>query len=442
MTTSLTRVTVSADGRNAELLLPSDEPVSALLPRLTEVLRFSGSTGAGRVALNRLGGPALPDSASLREASVEDGSWLLLTATEEALPEPVVYDVADVVEEELPALQRAGTPEARDLMSSAFGSLALIAAFGLFAAWMPSAVPVAALAAAAACWIASAAVPWRAGLFSRVLSLVPLVIGAWALVVGPWNTEARIWIAAGTVLLTQLSREASRRSARSALAILAVAVFTGAAWVLTLQLTPRLGDAAAVAGSVSVLLLGFVPRWAIGLAGLNSLDDRRARAEEVTRLSVSTSLAAAHRTLQSSFVWIGASVALASVLLDDGGPSPAWHISLLGVWALVLLLRLRHFPLVLQRVVLGTAAGVVVASLFTALTAVLGNPVWTAAGAGAFLLAALALLGGSAIRLPEHVQARRRMLADRAEFLIALAMIPIVIGGFGVYASLVSTFQK
>ncbi|GAA1347368.1 hypothetical protein GCM10009595_02520 [Falsarthrobacter nasiphocae] len=394
------------------------------------------------MALNRLGGPALPDGASLREANVEDGAWLLLTATEDALPEPVVYDVADVVEEELPALQRAGSPQARDLLASLFGGLSLIAAFGLFAAWTPQAVPVAALVIAALCWVASAVIPWRAGLVSRVLSLVPLVVCAWSLIIGTWTMDVRIWIAAGAVLLTQLAREASRRSARSAVAILAVALFTGAAWMLALQLTPRLGDAAAVAGSVSVVLLGLVPRWALGLAGLNSLDDRRARSAEVTRLSVTTSLAAAHRILQSSFVWIGASVALASVLLDDGGPSPAWHISLLAAWALVLLLRLRHFPLVVQRVVLGAAAGVVVVSLFAALAAVLRNPVWTAVGAGVFLLAALALLGSVAIRLPEHIQARQRMLADRAEALIALSMIPILIGGFDVYASLVTTFQK
>ena len=58
------------------------------------------------------------------------------------------------------------------------------------------------------------------------------------------------------------------------------------------------------------------------------------------------------------------------------------------------------------------------------------------------VLLGLALLTGSglSVTLPEHAQARVRRTGDTLEGLALFAVIPLLIGYFGIYASLLETF--
>lgn len=452
MSTPLTRVTVTAEGRSAELLLPSDQPIGTLIPRLGEILEQSSKSGAdnrdsepvamGRRSLNLIGGPALSERTSLRQAGVLDGAWLMLTSVDEALPEPVVYDVADVIEEELPGVQRATEPEARDLMAGALGAVGLLLAFGLFNRWAPDLLDAAVVALSSICWIAGAAIPWEGTRRSHILTPLPLVFVVWGLCLQPHDVERTVWILAVAVVLTQVSREMSRRSWRSAVTVLVVAALMSAVWIVAIRLTPALPDAAAIAASAAILVLGLVPRWAISVAGLNTLDDRRSRSEKVRRPSVALALATAHRSLQGTFVWLGASVALGATILCSQEIDAWWDIPLLIVWGAVVLLRMRHFPLVQQRIILGASGAAVAYVLADAVTEASGQPWWLIAVAVlAVLLAATAFAVGSTRAAP-HVVAQGRIIGDRLEFLAAVAIIPLVVGHFGAYASLVRTFQE
>ncbi|MFI8597353.1 type VII secretion integral membrane protein EccD [Rothia koreensis] len=452
MSTPLTRVTISAEERTAELLLPSDQPIGTLLPRLGEILDTPNDAGhtetsatretVERRALNLLGGPAISERESLRQAGVMDGSWLMLTSVEEALPEPIVYDVADVVEEELPAAQGASESAARDLVVAALGAVGILIAFSLFVRWAPHLVPAAVVALSAACWTAGALLRWENSRRSPVLTVLPFVIVAWGLFLDPGDAQRSVWVLAGTVLLTQLSRELSRRSWRGAVAVLTVAVIMAAVWVLSILLTTSLSDAAAVSGSAAILVLGLVPRWAIGVAGLNALDDRRTREHKVRRPSVAAALSVAHRSLQGTMLWLGGSVALGAVVISTREVNSWWDIPLLAVWAVVILLRIRHFPLAIQRVTLGTSGAVVFYALAGALVAAFGQSWWMlVASILAGLVAVVVLAKGPAQAAP-HIAAQGRIQGDRIEFVAATAIIPLVVGHFGLYAALLGTFQN
>ena len=59
---------------------------------------------------------------------------------------------------------------------------------------------------------------------------------------------------------------------------------------------------------------------------------------------------------------------------------------------------------------------------------------------GGLLLASLLVVLPAVLPMAPHVVARFRLLGDRAESLAALAMVPLVIGAFGVYEAMLQTF--
>jgi hypothetical protein len=67
--------------------------------------------------------------------------------------------------------------------------------------------------------------------------------------------------------------------------------------------------------------------------------------------------------------------------------------------------------------------------------------VGAAAGVGGGLIvASLLVILPAVLPLAPHMVARFRLLGDRVESVAVLAMIPLVIGAFGVYAALLQTF--
>jgi type VII secretion integral membrane protein EccD len=439
MTASLTRVTVTASQRSAELLLPSDEPIASLLPRIAEIVGETQESDA-RWALNQVGGPSLTSTQSLDEHDVLDGTQLLLTRAQDALPDPVVYDVSDAVEQELPSLQPAGT---QDLLHALFAALALLTAFGLWTRLDPSTALPAAAAVGTAALLAAAVVPTRARPWlSRMARVVPLITVPWALILTPLPEGRGWWLLCLTVLLCQAAGAISRRDVRALLHVVLTAALTAGAWAAALTLSRSLPIAGSVAGSVSLVLLGLVPRWAIGVAGLNRLDDDRARDATVRRTSVAAALRTAHRSLEGSLLWLAGSVAVGSYVLSGAPARPEWDIPLMAVWSLTLALRTRHVPLAGQKAILGVSAGIVAVHVLVALDHVLAHPVPLVVGAAAGVVVAVLMAAAARVSVPEHVRAQARMLGDRTEFLAALSILPLLIGQFGVYASLATTFQR
>jgi hypothetical protein len=188
----------------------------------------------------------------------------------------------------------------------------------------------------------------------------------------------------------------------------------------------------AVLAVVSVVALGVLPRLALRAGGLSGLDDRRAGGVSVSRYEASAALAAAHRGLVLATVTVGVSATVAAVwALRAPG---VWTVLLAVVTAVVVALRARAFPLVAEVVVLLAGAAVVAVRLL----AVWVERSGAAAGPALVVLAAPAVLtlATLVVRPAEQVRMRLRRAGDLLESAGVIALLPLLIGVFGVYERL------
>lgn len=82
-----TRVTVHGSAHRGDLVVPSSEPLIAVLPRLLEMLSETCPGGAG-VALTTPEGFQLDLERSLAEQEVRDGQLLLVVPADQTPPPP------------------------------------------------------------------------------------------------------------------------------------------------------------------------------------------------------------------------------------------------------------------------------------------------------------------------------------------------------------------
>ncbi|MEO6310228.1 MAG: hypothetical protein ABIO33_06045, partial [Leifsonia sp.] len=191
----------------------------------------------------------------------------------------------------------------------------------------------------------------------------------------------------------------------------------------------------AVVGVITVFGIGFLPWYAMAASGLTGLDDQVIDGKFALRSQVKLTLAQAYSTLTWTTIALAVPLAASiAVLLTTTDPWTLW----LGLAILlVTALRTRAFPLASQATILWCA---------TALPLLIGLAAQTVLSVGAtltFLGAAtvvIAVVG--AVTPPAHLRARLRKLGDLIEMLAAVALVPLLLGAFGIYADLLGTFTK
>ncbi|MFC8421545.1 type VII secretion integral membrane protein EccD [Streptomyces sp. NPDC057236] len=446
--TVLSRVTLVGERRRVDLVLPAREPVGLLLP---EIMRLLDDRVEGRPASRHLvtvDGSALDHDSTLETAGVRDGAVLRLVRAEDAPPAPVVHDVTDEVAEDLGHRAWVWGPAARRVTAGAASvGWMVVAALFARAQYDRTAVAGALLAAAGLAAVTGAVL----GRLRRNGPAATLLCGAGALgVPGVWSlvdvvggTSAGALrlagVAAVSVLVLALLGLFTPLGRGGVVGAGAVAV-TAVGWEAVVAVQSGAGTAeqqarvGAVLGVVCVVVLGMLPRLALMASGLSGLDDRRAGGTSVSRHQVSAALAAAHRGLVLATVTVAGSAAVAAVLaLRD--PS-VWTVPLAAVVAVVLALRARAFPLVAEVVVLLAAAAGVAVRLLT---------VWaerSSAAAPSAVLVVLAVLPllVLAVQPAEHVRVRLRRAGDLLESVGVIALLPLLVGVFGVYGRLLDTF--
>ncbi|MEU2734771.1 type VII secretion integral membrane protein EccD [Streptomyces sp. NPDC007095] len=442
----MSRVTLIGERRRVDLVLPSQEPVGLLLPEVMRLLDDRASARPESRHLVTAEGSALAHDSTLESAGIPDGAVLRLVRLEDAPAAPVVHDVTDEVADDLNVRTWRWSPASRRIVAG-------VATVG----WAFTAGILArsefALSAVGSVLVTVAAVSALAGaLFGRAgqrgLATTLLVTGGTLGALGAWTlADAHAWSGAGrlagvavalvvTLLLLGWFTALGRGGLVGAAAVVgcvlcwqvAVAVQSGAD---TSVEQARVG---AVLSVVSVVALGVLPRLALMASGLSGLDDRRSSGASVSRYQVSTALTATHRGLALATIILAAS-AMAAGLLALRAPS-AWTVLLAVVVTVVLALRARAFPLVIEVVALFGAGAVVAVRLVG---------VWQehsgAVGSLALLvtLAVLPLLV-LAVQPAEHVRIRLRRFGDVLESVGVIALLPLVIGAFGVYGRLLDTF--
>jgi hypothetical protein len=441
--TDFTRVTVVGATRRATLVVPSDETLGSLIPRLVELLDEPVAPVARPLTLLRVTGEQLDTTATAADQGLADGEVLRLLRLDEAPPPPEVSDVTDVVSDSLDT--RSGlwgaTPR---LLVGGVGIGALVLAAGLTALDVPGAGP-APLITWAACSVLGLGlglagahrVAW-ALLAAALGAALPAALAVEALVPtsasgasGPWSVAAPTAVAVWTALL--LVGGLGRRSAPAALG--SAVGLLGALLATVLDLTPMTGaEASGVLAAVAVVVVGLVPWYAMSLSGLTGLDDQVITGRLARREVVLTTVDRAYRTLTWATFGVATTLAVALLgLADTANPWARW----LGVSVVVVTaLRTRAFPLAAQ---VGALWGAVVPAVLVGVGAQLGGQ---DAGTAPLALGALAVVVALLVlvRPARHQRASLRRAGNVLETLGVVALVPLLIGSFDVYAQLLGSF--
>ncbi|MEU1001724.1 type VII secretion integral membrane protein EccD [Streptomyces tibetensis] len=445
--TALSRITLVGERRRVDLVLPSREPVGVLLP---EVMRLLDDRVGDRPELRHLitpDGSALAHDSSLESAGVADGVVLRLVRVDDAPSAPVVHDVTDEVADDLGMRLWRWRPAARRVVAGCAAVVWAVAA-GLLARghFALSAVGAGLLAVALGCALAGVLL----GRAQRQALAATLIVTAAALAVlgtwtcadsHGWNGAVRLAGVAGAVILALVLAGWFTPLGRGALIGAGAVAGCLVAWEATLglqdgaQTAAQQSRAGALLAVVSVVVLGMLPRLALMASGLTGLDDRRTGGVSVSRYQVGTALAATHRGLVLATVALATSAGAAGVLVLR--TVSVWTVSLGIVVMVVLALRARAFPLTAEVVVLLVAAAVVAVRLVVVWGDHASGAVGPVAVLGFFAVVPLVLL---AVEPAEHVRVRLRRTGDLLESVAVIALLPLVIGAFGVYGRLLGTF--
>ncbi|MFD9904964.1 type VII secretion integral membrane protein EccD [Streptomyces sp. NPDC059063] len=423
-----------------DLVLPSQEPIGLLLP---DVMRLLDDQVGDRPALRHLvavDGAVLAQDSTLESAGVVDGAVLRLVRVEDAPSAPVVHDVTDEAAEDLDVRAWRWGSRARQVVCGGLVvGWALVAGVLARGEFDGARVGGGLLGVAGAAALAGAV----CGRVRRTSLAVTLILAAGALgVLGAWTLgDAEAWAAGGrlagvggAVVLGLALLGWCTPVGRGAWVGAGALAGCGVAWEVVLAFQSEAARVGAVLAVLSVVVLGVLPRLALMASGLSGLDDRRSGGVSVSRYEVGSALAATHRGLVLATLVLAGSAAVAGVLAL--GEVSVWAVPLAVAVALVLALRARAFPLVAEVVGLVVAAAVVVVRLVWAWLEHSG-----AAGPLALLVVlAVAPLLVLAVRPAEHVRVRLRRFGDVVESVGVIALVPLLLGVFGVYGRLLDTF--
>jgi hypothetical protein len=193
-----------------------------------------------------------------------------------------------------------------------------------------------------------------------------------------------------------------------------------------------LGRAGAITAVVAVVGVGLLPAYAMNASGLAAIDDRVIAGRLTRRDEVLETLAEAYRTLTWSTAALA--VTLGGALCATVLRSDPWLLGAAGAVALVAALRTRAFPLRSQVLALWAAIALPAAVAIVVLLV-------PAAAAGAFAAAAVAVAVLAGVSPAAHRRAGLRRAGTVLEAVAVVALVPLLLGAFGVYTELLGAFR-
>jgi hypothetical protein len=191
--------------------------------------------------------------------------------------------------------------------------------------------------------------------------------------------------------------------------------------------------AAALGATAAVVGCGLLPRYAAAAAGLTALDSAVLGGRLRRRGDVRHGIDRTYSTLTWSVLGVAWTLAATSGVLL--GARDGWAAGLGLAVVTVTALRTRGFPIAAQQMALWAAvlAGLVVGGFGRM------GPEPRAVGAGlAVLVVAVLLL--TLARPAAHTRAALRQAGDLLETVAVVALVPLLVGLFGVYSDLLGAF--
>ncbi|MER7539031.1 type VII secretion integral membrane protein EccD [Streptomyces sp. NPDC097704] len=454
---SLCRLTVRAPSRTIDLAVPVDVPVADLLPTLlrycVEGMEEEGLDHGGWV-LQRLGGPALDDEATLEALDLHDGEVLHLRPRTEEMPEVRLDDLVDGIANVTRDRLHAWTADRSRQLLRAFLVCVLAIALGLLAWPGGPVVPrVAAAGVAGLLILAGAATAARAvgdaatGGTLGVMAVPALGLAGWLLpdgeIAGPHAHHvlgARLLAAgaagAGAAVLALAAVAVYAPLFLSAAVVCASAAVSGA---LMSVFDVPVDKAACVIAACLVVVGGFVPAIAFKLAGMRMppLPTNPGQLQEgiepyeVPEVTTRTELAGGWMIALYGAIGLVCATCLIPLVRRPGLPEALFAVLL----SVLLLLHGRGMVNVWQRLVLVVPGAMGAALVLVGAGAHLApgdRPVFVAGLLG--LAAALAITTWS---VPG-----RRMLpywgraAELLQSTLAIALLPVTLWAVGVFGQL------
>lgn len=439
--TDYTRLTIVGTARKAEMVVPADEPIGGLIPRLMELLDERPGAVSRPLTLVRSTGEQLDTSLSVAEQRIVDGELLRLLREDAAPPPPEVADVTDVLAESLASRPGLWTRRSRTataavaigLLSLALstvlarasdvdpvGTLTIVYGFAVVVAvvsgrfggrWLAVAATSVALGCAAPLAVVLGAVP--------ALELPPVDV-ALAVIVLAWVALA---LGAGAGL-----------GSRSAWWGGVLGVVLGAVPIVLRSLGVVEAGAVGVGAVLAVVVCGLLPWFAMSASGLTGLDDQVVDGRRGRRDEVLLTVGDAYRTLTWSTFAVAGPVAVTAV--SSVGSADLWQVGLGVAVVLVVAARTRALPIAAQGWVLWAAA------LIGLLGGLLVQPLapgWLVVVLFAAGVVVAVVAGG--VDPVAHQRASLRRVGNFVEALGVVALLPVLLGVFGVYADLLGAFS-
>lgn len=457
--TGFTRLVIVGSEKRATLVLPNGDPVSTHLGAIVKLVREPDPEG-DLLTLVHPTGAAVDLASNLSEQNIVDGTIMHLVRARDVPPEPEVSDISDLVTHEFAAHTATKTVAGRRTSAMvAAGVIAFVLGAVLIGAgpewWGPVAwgvVTALAVAFALLSWRVATRLALAVSLgFGTIvvlsLPVLPRIAGAaegvpWSVI--PWLLIAIVSLTIGIVLGI-----CERRVAPALGAI--VGVVLGLTGCISYVITAHLGQTAALTGLMAVVVLALMPTLALSFSGLTKLDDLRNEqqagtdTEAVARPRALLSIAHAYESLQwaTGAVAVVLVVSIPMLVLSASG----WFVSLGIIIATLTLLRTRVVPLALSSWALSVAViiGLAIASLTLLLSLIdlahvswlQSRPLLIVIGLGVTLMLAVLV---SLLRPAAHAAARLRRQGDLVESMLALSIVPVMLGGFGLYTALLGVF--
>jgi type VII secretion integral membrane protein EccD len=435
--TEFTRLTVIGSARKADLVVPNDEAVAGLMPRLMDLLNEPTGSVVRPLTLIRSTGEQLDVALTIGDQQVSDGELLRLVRSDDAPPPPEVAEVTDVLGESL--RDRAGlwSRFTRELAGAvAAGVMSCALAAQLPADLLPTVVAVVLLSL-------TSAIVGRASL--RWICVAGTAAGLGVAVNAAWqfssalNLEQPVRLAAAILgfavlgwLCLGLGFGQGLRSRPAWFGSL-VGVPVSALPLIMVALGSPVVEAAAVTAAVSVVVCGVLPRLALAASGLTGLDDQVVEGHPRRRDEVWMTVNDAYRLLSWVTFAIAVPIAVTGALLlasDD-----LWAVGVGFVLIVVSALRTRAFPLAVQQMALWSS---VLAGLLGGL---LGQPRLGGLVVATILVGILVLVLIMVLARPApHQRAFLRRMGNAIEALSVIALIPLLLGMFGVFSDLLGAF--
>lgn len=432
-----TRLTFFGSRRTADIVLPDDEPVGALLPEVLDLLDEPPGTGSAPTLVTTLGRRINADQ-SLREQQVAQGAMIRVVEVDDAPQSPEVADVTDTVARLRGTRKDIWGPTATSVASS------VVAGIGAFYA-VTTGMDAASSSATPALLVVGVAVVLAAIAARREAERVAVVLASLAGGAGlaaslalTGSAESHLRFAAATGILWSIVAAVpgwgSRRGSALAGGLLGLA--NSGAIVLLHVLTPD-GDPIVISTVITVVdiaLLGLLPGIAAAASGLTRFDDLVIAGTPAVRSELETVVEDSFAALTWSIAAVLPPLGLAAAFLLTG--EGFWGPILGGIAFLISVLRSRLFPLIVQKSLVAIMVLLGVGSWLVT-TAEIDDPIRAVIAAGIAVLAVLATV----VRPAAVVRARARRWLSMLELIAVLAVIPSALGVLGIFDDLFAVFR-